>query len=101
MVTSKADVQPRTVHLSRDNVSFSCMPTSVSFRTIRRKRSRLDGFGVLADETISKNRRLVDYAGELISNEPGERRKDKYLATGCIWVFSVNRNWSRDAAVGG
>jgi SET domain-containing protein len=77
------------------------MPTSVSFPKIRRKRSKLHGYGVFAGEAINKNKRIVDYAGELINNRQSERREDKYLARGCIWVFRVNRNWSRDAAVGG
>ena len=77
------------------------MPTSVSFPKIRRKRSKLHGYGVFAEETINKNKRIVDYAGQLINNKQSERREDKYLAKGCIWVFRVNRNWSRDAAVDG
>jgi SET domain-containing protein len=85
----------------RDRVSFSRMPTSVSFPKIRRKRSKLHGFGVFADQTINKNKRIIDYAGELISNKQSESREDRYLKKGCIWVFRVNRNWSRDAAVGG
>ena len=28
-------------------------------------------------------------------------REEQYLKDGCIWVFRVNRAWSRDAAVGG
>ncbi len=77
------------------------MPTSVSFPKIRRKRSKLHGYGVFADEAINKNKRIIDYAGELITNKQSEKREDRYLAKGCIWVFRVNRNWSRDAAVGG
>ena len=77
------------------------MSTSVSFPRIRRKRSKLHGHGVFAEETINKNKRIIDYAGELISNRQSERREDRYLAKGCIWVFRVNRNWSRDANVGG
>jgi SET domain-containing protein len=56
---------------------------------------------VFALETINKNKRIIDYAGELIDNRTSERREDAYLENGCIWVFRVNRNWSRDAAVGG
>ena len=85
----------------RDNVSFPQMSTSVSFPRIRRKRSRLHGYGVFAEETINKNKRIIDYAGELINNRQSERREDRYLSKGCIWVFRVNRNWSRDANVGG
>ena len=68
---------------------------------IERKKSKLHGYGVFALETINKNKRIIDYAGELISNKQSESREDKYLSKGCIWVFRVNRNWSRDAAVGG
>ena len=68
---------------------------------IRRKRSRLHGWGVFAVEPINKNKRIIDYAGELISNKQSVNREDRYLRKGCIWVFRVNRNWSRDANVAG
>ena len=68
---------------------------------IVRKRSALHGFGVFAAEPINKNRRIIDYAGELVRNDASEAREERYLAKGCIWVFRLNRAWSRDAAVGG
>jgi SET domain-containing protein len=68
---------------------------------IVRKRSRLHGFGVFAKEPINKNTRIIDYAGELVRNDESEGREERYLARGCIWVFRINRTWSRDAAVGG
>ena len=77
------------------------MPRTVSLPKIERKKSTLHGYGVFALETINKNKRIIDYAGELISNKQSESREDRYLSKGCIWVFRVNRNWSRDAAVGG
>jgi SET domain-containing protein len=77
------------------------MSNAVSFPTIERKKSKLHGYGVFALETINKNKRIIDYAGELINNKQSEAREDRYLSKGCIWVFRVNRNWSRDAAVGG
>ena len=66
-----------------------------------RRRSKLHGFGVFATKPINRNRRIIDYAGELIRNSASEAREDRYFADGCIWVFRVNRTWSRDAAVGG
>jgi SET domain-containing protein len=67
-----------------------------------RRRSRLHGYGVFAVDPITKNTRIIDYAGELLRNGPDcEAREGRYLAEGCIWVFRVNRAWSRDAAVGG
>lgn len=66
-----------------------------------RRRSRLHGYGVFAAEPITKNRRIIDYAGELIRNRDSAEREDRYLAEGCIWLFRLNRTWSRDGAVGG
>jgi SET domain-containing protein len=68
---------------------------------IARKRSKVHGYGVFALEAINKNTRIIDYAGELVRNDQSEAREERYLAQGCIWVFRVNRTWSRDAAVGG
>jgi len=68
---------------------------------IIRKRSRVHGYGVFAGERISKNTRIIDYAGELILNSRSTAREARYLKQGRIWVFRVNRRWSRDAAVGG
>ena len=68
---------------------------------IVRRRSPLHGYGVFAAEPINKNTRIIDYAGELIPNRRSGAREARYLREGCIWVFRVNRAWSRDAAVGG
>jgi SET domain-containing protein len=68
---------------------------------IARKRSKLHGHGVFAVEPITKNTRIIDYAGELVRNSQSEERENRYLEEGCIWVFRVNRAWSRDASVGG
>ncbi len=69
---------------------------------IVRRRSSVHGHGVFAAEPVSKNRRIIDYAGELVRNGPACRaREDRYLADDCIWVFQVSRAWSRDANVGG
>jgi len=68
---------------------------------IARRRSTVHGFGVVALEPITKNTRIIDYAGELVRNDRSETREERYLADGCIWVFRVNRTWSRDAGVGG
>lgn len=77
------------------------MPSSLYLPKIVRRRSKLHGWGVFAAEPINKNKIIVDYAGELISNKVSDKREDVYLDQGCIWVFRVNRVWSRDANVGG
>ena len=64
--------------------------------------SAVHGHGVFAAEPIAKNTRIIDYAGELVRNGPElDEREEEYLKQGCIWVFRVNRVWSRDANVEG
>jgi uncharacterized protein len=77
------------------------MPKPLKLPKIVRRRSKVHGVGVFAAELITKNRRIIDYAGELVRNRDSESREERYLADGCIWVFRVDRTWSRDAAVGG
>jgi SET domain-containing protein len=77
------------------------MSRPLNLPRIVRRRSKVHGLGVFAGEPINKNRRIIDYAGELVSNKTSETREERYLAEGCIWVFRVNRRFSRDAAVGG
>jgi uncharacterized protein len=68
---------------------------------ITRRRSKLHGWGVFADRRITKNTRIIDYAGEKISNKESLKREIRYMARGLIWCFQINRRWVRDAAVGG
>jgi SET domain-containing protein len=68
---------------------------------IERRKSKVHGWGVFALEPINKNKRIIDYAGELIDHKESLRRETKYLKQGCIWCFTVNRRWVRDANVGG
>src|SRR6476620_8623450 len=75
--------------------------TGQSLPNIARRRSGIAGWGVFAGEDINKNTRIIDYAGELIHNSVSEAREDRYMRDGCVWVFRLNRRWSRDANVGG
>ena len=76
--------------------------SSRRFPRIVQDKSPVHGAGVFAAEPITKNTRVIDYAGELVRNgRELEAREEAYLAEGCIWVFRVNRAWSRDANVGG
>ena len=70
-------------------------------RRIARKRSGIAGFGVFAAERITKNTRIIDYAGETITHAESRRREARQLPRGRIWCFSVNNRWVRDASVGG
>jgi len=77
------------------------MPPPRRLPKIKRGRSKVHGFGVFALEPINKNTRIIDYDGELIDHKESQKRETSYLEHGCIWCFTVNRRWVRDANVGG
>ena len=68
---------------------------------IERRRSRIQGWGVFATQPITKNTRIIDYAGEKVTNRESLKREVRYLRSGHIWCFKLNRLYARDAAVGG
>jgi uncharacterized protein len=68
---------------------------------LEKRRSGIQGWGVFATEPISKNKRIIDYAGEKIPNRESLKREARYLRKGHIWCFKLNRLYVRDAAVGG
>jgi SET domain-containing protein len=68
---------------------------------IVRRRSRIHGWGVYATRTITKNTRIVDYAGEKISNQESLRRERQYIRNGHIWCFKLTTRTVIDAGVGG
>ena len=72
-----------------------------SYPRLVRRRSTLHGWGVFALDSITKNTRIVPYAGEKITAGGSKAREADQLRRGHIWCFSVSRRWVRDAEVGG
>ena len=72
-----------------------------SLKAVIRRRSSIAGWGVYAGERITKNSRIVHYAGEKISHRESSSRELRQIARGQIWCFTVNRRYVRDAEVGG
>ena len=69
---------------------------------IERRRSKIHQWGVFATAPIPKNKRIVDYAGEKISNQESLRRERRYINNGQhIWCFKLTNRTAVDAAVGG
>ena len=48
---------------------------------IEKRRSKIQGWGVYATQAISKNTRVIDYAGEKISNQVSLKREARYIET--------------------
>jgi uncharacterized protein len=70
-------------------------------RMIEKRRSRIHGWGVFAKRPITKNTRIVDYAGERISNRESLRRERRYIRRGRIWCFKLTNRTVVDAGVRG
>jgi SET domain-containing protein len=68
---------------------------------IVRRRSRIHGWGVYATRAITKNTRIIDYAGEKISNQTSLKRERRYIKNGHIWCFKLTNRTVIDAGVGG
>ena len=68
---------------------------------IEKRRSKIHGWGVYATETIPKNTRIIDYAGEKISNQESLRRERRYIRKRRVWCFKLTNRTVIDAAVGG
>ena len=68
---------------------------------IEKQRSPIQGAGVFATRRITKNTRIVHYAGEKISNQESLRRECRYIKRGHIWCFKLTNRTVIDAGVGG
>lgn len=68
---------------------------------IVKRRSKVHGWGVFATEAIHKNKRIIHYAGEKISNQQSLRREARYIKRGHIWCFKLTNRTVIDAGVGG
>jgi len=68
---------------------------------IEKRRSSIQGWGIFAARPITKNTRIIDYAGEKITSRESLKREARYLKKGHVWCFKLNHRYVRDAAVGG
>jgi SET domain-containing protein len=68
---------------------------------IERRRSTIHGWGVYSTHSIPKNKRIIDYAGEKISNQESLKRERRYIRHGHIWCFKLTNRTVIDAGVNG
>ena len=68
---------------------------------IEKRRSAIQGWGVFTTRPITKNTRIIDYAGEKISNQESLKRERRYIRNLHIWCFKLTNRTVIDAGVGG
>ena len=64
---------------------------------IQKRKSRIQGWGVFATEVIPKNKRIIHYAGEKVSNQESLRRERRYIRNNHIWCFKLTNRTVVDA----
>ena len=68
---------------------------------IEKQRSGIHRWGVFAASGLTKNTRIIHYAGERISNRESLKRERRYIRGGHIWCFKLTNRTVIDASVGG
>jgi len=101
MKKGKSNPLAKTVATKKAATKKAAGPPLPVLPTIERRRSTVHRFGVFALEPIPKNKRIVPYLGEKITNAESSEREDRYLQKGRIWCFKLNNRWVIDAGVGG
>ena len=64
---------------------------------VEKRRSPIQGAGVFATRRITKNTRIIHYAGEKISNRESLKRERRYIKNGHIWCFKLTNRTVIDA----
>lgn len=65
------------------------------------RHSRIHGYGAFATRRIRKGARIIEYQGERISPDEGDRRYANADPHSIILLFTVNKRVTIDAGVGG
>jgi len=86
---------------ANSNVSISARFAACALRV---RRSRIQGLGVYAAESIPPRRKVIEYCGERINLRQTRARLRKICGPGgskYLSIFCLNRYWFVDGAVGG
>lgn len=65
------------------------------------RRSRIEGWGAFATQRIRKGTRIIEYTGERVSPEEGDKRYANGNKEGPILLFKIDKRVAIDAGVGG
>jgi uncharacterized protein len=91
---------PAPVGASTDDEQLVLPPCNNEWFELRR--SPIAGIGAFAKKDIPRRTRMIEYAGEKISNEEAERRyPDTQDTRHHTFLFTLNSKWAIDAAVNG
>ena len=98
-------VHPAVISTIKKQISNFCsysMCGNVGLRRNERKRvaignSDVQGWGLFILEPALKGELIIEYKGEVVSNEEAERRGVVYDKLGCSYLFDLNPDFAIDA----
>ncbi len=65
------------------------------------KKSKIDNFGAFAVEDIPEDTCIIEYTGELISNEEAEKREIENDKNGATYILCIDEKNCIDGSIGG
>jgi uncharacterized protein len=68
---------------------------------VRRRRSGIHRWGLYATRDLSKGERVVEYTGDRVSKTESDRRADRQLKRGRLYMFELNQRVDLDGDVPG
>lgn len=63
------------------------------------KKSKIHETGVFANKDLPKGTRIIQYLGEKITKEEGNKREQQHLQNGKVWLFELNDKYDLDGDV--
>ena len=71
----------------------------MKFPKIKVNKSQIHGRGVFANEPIKEDQKIIEYTGEKISGEEGDRRSE--IDDKLTYIFNLNEKYDIDGSVNG
>ena len=100
----KAFLKPRAAGVSchastQSETTQLCSCVQENVKDLRPWRSRLHGWGLIANEDIAANSFVIEYVGEVVRNFVADLREREYDATGLgsCYMFRLDRDRVCDA----
>lgn len=102
--------EPATTSSTQSSILSTVVSASSKYRALQSEwrynvalaRSKIQGLGLFASRDIERNEFIIEYVGQLIRNEVGNKREHLYESQGRgIYMFRVDEEWIVDATMYG
>ena len=82
-------------------INWSLSANKRASKYIEVKKSGIHNYGVFARTRIKKGTKVIEYTGQYCTKEESDKRQDRDANNGTVYVFTLNKKYDIDGAVGG